>query len=290
MNKEYIINEIKKEIGEDFGVEFTQVPKNNVVLNGISIRKAGANIAANIYYDEDWDDDQIVAETLKTYKTNANPDFNIDELTANITDWEYVSSKIIPALYNVPKSVFGDDLVTMPYFGDMGILFKVLVDSNELGTASIKVTDGLLKSWKVTTETLFEIAKKNLNNNVIIRDMQDTLRECFGETSVMERSIDKVDTMSCASNTSKVDGAAVMLLLTELIKNGELDNIDYYIIPSSIHEILMVNPTGMGVEIKPSDLVDMIRDVNMNVLTPQDYLSSYAYKYDAESGEIEVLA
>ena len=54
---------------------------------------------------------------------------------------------------------------------------------------------------------------------------------------------------------------------------------DFYIIPSSIHEIIAV-PMSMGTE--PSDLVEMVHQVNASEVTEKDQLSDSVFAYDAE--------
>lgn len=54
---------------------------------------------------------------------------------------------------------------------------------------------------------------------------------------------------------------------------------DFYIIPSSIHEIIAV-PKSMGAE--PSDLMNMVHDVNASTVAEKDQLSDRVFAYDAE--------
>ena len=74
------------------------------------------------------------------------------------------------------------------------------------------------------------------------------------------------------------------MLIPDLVKNGELEDKDYYIIPSSIHECILVNPDMVS----PEDLNSMIHEVNTDVLTPTDFLSDYAMKYDSVNREIQI--
>ena len=54
---------------------------------------------------------------------------------------------------------------------------------------------------------------------------------------------------------------------------------DFYIIPSSIHEIIAV-PMSLGTT--PDDLVEMVHQVNASEVAPSDQLSDEVYIYDAE--------
>ena len=68
------------------------------------------------------------------------------------------------------------------------------------------------------------------------------------------------------------------------MENGELEDKDYYVIPSSIHESILVDTDSM----EPDALNAMIREVNATQVLPEDFLSDYGLKYDAKLGKIVV--
>ena len=74
------------------------------------------------------------------------------------------------------------------------------------------------------------------------------------------------------------------MCLPDIIESGEIANHDWYIIPSSTHEVILVDPSTIEVEM----LNDMIRSVNSDVVSIEDYLSNDALKYDAEYKQIIV--
>ena len=285
MNKDRIMNEIKAAIGNDVEVSFVEVPKNNVIRKGISIRKGDSNIAATFYYKEDATDAEIITRTIETYNASGTPDFNVDDITENFTNWDWVASKVVPVLFNKTKSVYSDDVITKDFVNDIGILYKIVVSTNSLGRATVKATKPMLDKWNVTEDELFAKAKENLDKDVIIKDMKEMMFEimCGRESNDLVREI-QPGLMNVMTNTTKVDGAAVMLCLPDFVKNGELEDKDYYIIPSSIHECILV---GTDI-IEPADLNLMIKDVNANEVALEDFLSDYGLKYDAKLGKIVV--
>ena len=62
---------------------------------------------------------------------------------------------------------------------------------------------------------------------------------------------------------------------------------DVYIIPSSVHELLLypANENAIVPEIN-----SMINEVNRNVLNPIDVLSDHAYFYSRELDDISIVA
>ena len=275
MKKDYIINAIENELGAEYSAEFVSVPKNNVMREGISIRKVADNIAVNVYFNEDDSDDEIVAHVLNVFNSNPRPEFVYGDLSW-IMDWEQAKDKVIPCFYNKTKSVFGNQFVTRDYVSDIGICFKLIVGMNEGGMGSIRIEKSLFKNWNITEDKLFEQAKENLNKEIVIKDMQELLFMMMGKAP--DRTVEP-GIMSVISNTSMVNGAVATIMLPDLVAKGELENHDYYVIPSSIHECILVDPTMIAKE----DLNMMIQDVNREVVAVEDFLSDYALKYDAES-------
>ena len=59
---------------------------------------------------------------------------------------------------------------------------------------------------------------------------------------------------------------------------------DLYILPSSIHEILLL-PVSAG---KPEELAEIVKEVNRTQVQPEERLSDSVYLYDRKSGEIRI--
>ena len=61
---------------------------------------------------------------------------------------------------------------------------------------------------------------------------------------------------------------------------------NFYIIPSSIHELILVPDSE---DITPSGLLNMIIDVNDGQLPKEEILSYNLYYYEVELGKIKVI-
>lgn len=62
----------------------------------------------------------------------------------------------------------------------------------------------------------------------------------------------------------------------------------FYILPSSIHECIIVRKGG-GLEVK--ELEKIVRDINMtSVVKTEEILSDHVYEYDRERGSIRLAA
>ena len=68
--------------------------------------------------------------------------------------------------------------------------------------------------------------------------------------------------------------------------SGQLGG-DFYLLPSSIHEVLVLRAEQ---NVDESALTEMVREVNRREVAEEERLSDYAYRYDAESGMLLKIA
>lgn len=81
------------------------------------------------------------------------------------------------------------------------------------------------------------------------------------------------DPMVCLTSDSKVNGAGI-LYCEEFLKKAKEKIGDFRILPSSIHEILLV-PDSAGIEVESLD--EMVRSVNAQEVSDEDYLADRSF-------------
>ena len=87
-------------------------------------------------------------------------------------------------------------------------------------------------------------------------------------------------TMYVLSNSRQMFGAAVMAFPGILEAIGKRLGCNYYIIPSSIHELIILPDNISG---QVSNLNEMISSINSEMLSKEEVLSNHAYLYDISS-------
>ena len=145
-----------------------------------------------------------------------------------------------------------------------------------VGEMSVVVTDSLLKNTEINREELREAARKNLEEHTVIRGMQEMLEEMLGMDEDIRPAVP--ETIYVATNDKRLHGAAVMLLdnlLESFCKEHGFEEV--LIIPSSIHEVLLVDSKTLSEE----EINGMIRQVNREQVDEWERLSDHAYKYIA---------
>lgn len=81
-----------------------------------------------------------------------------------------------------------------------------------------------------------------------------------------------------------VSGAAALLNREALQKASETIGGDFFILPSSIHEVLLIPST----ELKPAELEIIVQSVNRHDVRPEEVLSNHVYRYDCQTKKLSM--
>ena len=103
----------------------------------------------------------------------------------------------------------------------------------------------------------------------------------------METYIRKDETgMYVLSNFSRLYGAGVILYDGVLENCAKVLGGSFYILPSSVHEVIIVPDEG---QMTKENLEAMVREVNATQVEEQELLSDYVYYYSISEGAVQRL-
>ena len=91
------------------------------------------------------------------------------------------------------------------------------------------------------------------------------------------------DRMYVLSNKMRSEGAACLAYQGILETIAGILRRNYYILPSSIHEVIVLPDRG---ELEVEGINEMVKDINECELDPEDVLSDHCYKYLAEERKL----
>lgn len=303
---------VKKRMGGGYLVDINHVTKNNSIeLDGLIILKNGEKITPNIYLNIYYENylsgecvEDIVDEIIKIYEDTMEE----GEREALCIKYEFseMKSSIVFRLVNYNKNTKLLNEIPHIHFLDLAITFHCLVKDNEDGIGTIRITNEHLEYWNITLEKLTEIARINTPNllPVSIRSMNDVIIDILNkemEIKDLENISDdeneiedmlnqiKQDTtldMYVLANTKGINGASC-LLYPDVVKElaDELDT-DFYILPSSIHELILVKDNG---QVDKNALREMVLDVNNTQVAEDEILSDSIYFYSRKRDAITLL-
>ena len=168
------------------------------------------------------------------------------------------------------------------------IVFYVLLDVNSQGTATMTVNNEHLQYWDVTADELLALDRKNVARLLpaelfTMQQAVDVIlctvpgkRENLLNESVTEAD----DFMYVLSNPIRSFGAACIIYPDVLDMAGQVLGEDYYVLPSSVHEVVLV-PASKGM--KPEDMNAMVTEINQTQVAEEEILSNHAYLYQREA-------
>lgn len=145
---------------------------------------------------------------------------------------------------------------------------------------SIVITNSLLEIYGVSLEQLHEDAMANspVKFPVHVQGMNDFMKEFVwhGDSQMMNIS----DFEMCFVTCENEYGASALFYPEFLEQVAKRFRGKFFILPSSIHELILVPDYGEDVK----GLKEIVSDVNDNsdAVTEEDFLSNSVYHYDAK--------
>ncbi len=293
-----VVEKVQEFLPESFGqaeISLQVVCKNNDVrLTGLTIKSSEKNVAPTIYLDGLYENyeggEEIEAIARKIVTTSlANMPESVD--VGWITDYEQCRGKVLPRLVSAEMNCEG--LAKKPHriMEDLAITYNVFLDNFEGGQASVQVTNEMLEKWGVDEEELHERAIENLAVLMPgeLKGMTEVMLEMLpgadGVTAEdVERMMGEDEKMFVLTNVAKTFGATAILDEKLMKEVAERIGEDFYVLPSSVHELLLVKGNGSD---ETEALKSMVAEVNDSQVDPQDRLSYSVYRYAPGRGLVK---
>lgn len=172
-------------------------------------------------------------------------------------------------------------VVSVPVVGNVYAVFnyerKEDEEKEDEESEPFYIKEDQLKGWGLPVEKLFEDVRARMENdpdeNVVIQSICDALS--------LDEDMAPYNTFYVMTNRRRTYGAATMLYKDALKTFAENTGRGFYIIPSSVHEVLLV-PETLGIPAK--ELKEMLTDVNDSIVSPEDILDKDVYHYSEADG------
>lgn len=269
-------------------VELVTVRKNNdQLMHALTIREADVNAAPSIYLDhifeqfcEDFDRpdtdsfDEYARRIADIHVAN-RPSQSIN-LSA-LLEWEKVKERVVPRLVNkTSNSVL---LRERPYTSvgrEFAVTYHIILEKEGFGQASVPISDSIMRNYQITVPELHQQAMDNYKSQypAQVTPMFDMLADIMGG---MDASMSELEDMFdgprmyVITNEEKQFGSISVIDPDTMRLIGEkLDADKVYVIPSSVHECILIPDDGAG---DPEMLQGMIHEVNTTQLDPVEVLS-----------------
>jgi len=293
--REEVIEELLEVCGNEFLVEKRDVIKNNgVTLSGISITGPGETVFPTIYLEALFDEyrkgkmniKEIVNEILRIYTKEKNVcGVNMSYLT----DFDSVREKLIYRLINAEKNE--SLLKDIPHrrFLDLAVIYTVYIDDVFNSAGNVTVRNDLMEKWGVDEEELYILATRNTPRikKPVIKELGEMLAELMDTGECRDNAEDifgeGMVKMFVLTNCDRYYGDSIILYPGLLKDLRDMMKTDLYLLPSSVHEFIIVPASG---GIGSSELSDLVKSVNESSVMAEDFLSDNIYLYKNDTLDI----
>lgn len=319
--RSHLIQRLEPRLEQGFQVSFHPAMKNNgIPSEGIVIKEKNILTAPVIPLDRFYERFQkgVSLEHLADLLLQEVEEFKKDALLQNPMQCSYerikdkIYCKLISRkrnetlLYEVPFEKWQDLAVVCYYQSDQPFLEDIRV----------MIRKEYLKAWKMPEEQLWKDAWANSIRKypADISRLSDLLAECPEEVenkedveNTFDRSgreiehTDKTDKTEYSlnevrerepddrglyviTNAKRTLGAICICYPSEMERLAMRIGTGFFILPSSIHECLILPDNG---QYNQAELDRMIRQINRDQLAPEEILSDHSYYYSIDKGDFE---
>ena len=317
---EKVKNAVQAYFGENLRLTVSNVLKNNgVTLSGLIFMCEDSEVASTIYlngfyeeYSQGQPFGEIVRRICAVYEENKpDQDLNMDFFN----DYAKVRPKLACRLIHYEKN--RQLLEKLPHrrFLDMAVVYCCIMMSDRIGCACVLINDSHMELWQASEEQLYQDTMDNMPRvlpvefssmddfmfDVIRKAIQDKMEETPEEDSDgCQAMLDEVAEilvgwpkkenperkMYILTNKQRFYGAASILYPGVLKKYADTRGCDFFIFPSSVHEVILLTDTGIE---DREHLYDMVHEVNCQNVPQEELLSDSVYYFSRESGRITIL-
>lgn len=288
--KEKILAELKEavfdKLGRDCKIEYEEITKNNgLTLLGMVIKEPGSKQVPIIYINDY--QDEIISENINIetaaekiiddYNKAVNYRFNNIPLN-KLRILEKVEYQLINTSLNQQR------LNDIPHkeFLDLSIVYNAVIDPDK--NANMLITNEICRIYDIEIEELDKAAKENTRKKGFeVVCMGDFLKN----SADLNMNIDNLP-MWIFSSQDQLNGAAIILFNEYFSDLSETLDDDLYILPSSIHELLVIPKAQKMNAYDIQSLKEMVLSVNQTVLEETEILSYNIYEYNRKENLISI--
>lgn len=278
----FVKTTMEEKLGEDVQIQLHRITKNNsVILDGMSICREGSGIAPAIYLNDFYRDYQNGAEMPEILNTIEKIyEKSLQNISFNgefYTDFENVRNHLACRIINRERNM--ELLKKIPHrdFLDLAIVVYYHFENEQMGTGTILVYDSHMENWQTDAQELLEIARENTRR--LLPEEFVSIRQLLEKYHVISEEDAQENCMYVLTNPGNYFGAVYMIYDSILEKIGQKLGTDFWILPSSIHECMIVSAE---IGMTKQELEEMVREINHNEVDEEDFLSDHVYLYQRD--------
>lgn len=292
-----VYSAIASHCSEDISLSLDAMPKENGIAEECIILKRKNESIGKVYRKEQIMDlaekgnsaAQIAENIFDDYCEGGWVKFDEQELLG----WMTMKDRVYPRLINSDKN--REKLEQMPHreFLDLSLVYYAeITDKHSDMHGIMHINDELCHIWGVDEELIYHTALSNLQIHKppvfqdIVHCICMAMSKCEKDDFLRKfEGTPKKDRMYVLSAGEKRFGAVYMLLPSVLEFIKSFLGTDFYILPSSVNDLIVLRKT---VSMGANELQRLVQTVNTTTLSEGDVLSNSVYLYT--DGHVEKVA
>lgn len=285
-------------------IELRKIPKVNTVLTGVIIKPKGHNgsYCSPTFYMERMYEQYKECDSFE--RVMANQAVYLEEsmkyLPENVLnlDLAVLKDKIVFQVVNTKENREMISLCPHREFMDLTIVYRVIVNVDDSGVSGFLITNDIADVEDMSEKLLFNLAKKNtkklfpFKSERIEETMGRLMRKWGAGDKEIEESFPDIESVPekervyVVSNEYEYFGANALIYSEVLGKVVKKIGTDCYILPSSVHDLVILSTETF----KESDkLVRLVKETNSEHVRVSDRLSDSVYRYSIIDGSINMV-
>ncbi len=303
MNKEmeYVrfLNDIRERVEAHFkgkvkGEVCSSVKNNGITVTGLMLKGEKEQVAPNFYLDKQFVEwmrgictmEEIAEKLCSAYREELKRN---SELISKISfTWEEFKHSVFMRLVNRERNQNALEIIPHQEFLDLAVVYYYSVPISHDVMGTLLITKEHLKLLEVTEAELHQVAKSNCRRfqPVKIRCMEELLYNLARKIGVEVQETKACHPFMFVMTNLKGTFGAVSILFEEELENfAESIGKSFYILPSSVHEVILVPEYQ---EFCREYFAGMVKEINETQVDATEVLSDKIYYYDKTAKTLTV--
>lgn len=295
---------LSNKLGHNVSAMIQRVVKDKEEKLGIVIKgSSGMSITPILYLEDVYKDfmengniEKCVLDILARNKKYTLPNDKEQALLEEIVNWEKMSKYVYPLLINTERNI--EQLIHMDHrsYLDLSLCYVVKIQDSKQ-KIGFRITRVLSQVWNVTEEELYQTAIQNMKKDGYaiksifdtvenIRQLATTPKELELLDKFQAEELKATEQMYILTNKENKYGATGLLDVDMIRGFSEKHKADVFIIPASIHELILMLDSPM---MDGSCIKEMVEEVNRKELHESEVLSDNVYYYSRALGKVICL-
>lgn len=272
---------------QDAEITVQEIHKLGESYQGMVIRGRGQVVSPTINLDEFYQDylggvtKEGTLSTISELIEMKTPEISSDFLQ----NYDHIKNQLFVRVSDAGKNQEALAVVPHRNVEDLAMTYHIRIEMPGQGVGSIMVTNEMMNRFGISEAQLHDDA---------IRSSQELFPAVFAPMETLVFGVPEENVrmdgrlpMMILTNKEMAYGASAMFYPDQMDQIAEKIGGSYFILPSSVHEIITIPDNG---SINYQDLERMVSDINVSQVAENEQLSNRVYHFDAKERSFELAS